>query len=90
MVILLLLLGGGGYVGGWHSSYPVLHGGVGLLGVVLIVVVILALMGRGSLMGIGELFLGPHGAARLRCSDGGETTRMHGHGSGMGTGGAGY
>ncbi len=49
VVLLLVLLLGGGLAGSyapWGYGYGFHHGGIGVIGAVLIVILILALMGR--------------------------------------------
>jgi hypothetical protein len=50
IILLVLLLAGGGYgySSGWHASYPSYYGGgLGIVGVIVIILIVFALLGRG-------------------------------------------
>jgi hypothetical protein len=46
VLVIVLLLGGGGYRYGWYGTNPYYGPGFGLVGAVVLILILLALMGR--------------------------------------------
>lgn len=46
LLIIVLLFGGGGYRYGWYGSYPYAGPGFGIVGAIILILIILALLGR--------------------------------------------